>query len=129
MNIEFLSEIRSFIEKLSAPSEQMKIFNPLTLRPVEIASVTEKLQGIYDAPAHNSDDNTVLIGSNITLIDVIDHSEMMISIVLPHDSDPSQGKISVLSPLGSTLIGAKKGETVTIFVGNRMSRFRVASTR
>jgi len=126
MNIKYLSDIRNFIGKLMDPVERNKTFYPLTLSPVEIANVIDKLQGIYDSPTDTPHDgNTVSIESSINLIDMLDDSETTITVVLPGDSDPSQGKISVLSPLGSALLGKKHGETITFFVGNRMNRFQI----
>ena len=108
------------------PVERNKTFYPLTLSPVEIANVIDKLQGIYASPTDTPHDgNTVSIESSINLIDMLDDSETTITVVLPGDSDPSQGKISVLSPLGSALLGKKHGETITFFVGNRVNRFRI----
>lgn len=104
--------------------ERNKTFYPLTLSPVEIANVIDKLQGIHDPPVDEPNrGNTVLVEPNINLIDMLDDSETTITVVLPVDSDPSQGKISILSPLDSALLGKKHGDTITFFVGNRMNRF------
>lgn len=126
MNIKYLSDIRNFIGKLIDPVERNKTFYSLTLSPIEIANVIDKLEGIYDSPPNTPrDGNIVAIESSISLIDMLDDSETTITVVLPGDSDPSQGKISVLSPLGSALLGKKHGETITFFVGNRMNRFQI----
>jgi len=127
MHPEFLTDIRNFISIFKNSGEHINVFKPITLRPVELASLLEKLEGIYDEPKLPLETNVVLIGSKVVILDMFDYTEMSVVISLPDDSDPSQGKISILSPLGSSLLGRKRGETFAIFCGNRMNRFRIIS--
>jgi transcription elongation GreA/GreB family factor len=127
MNAEYLADIRDFISTFKNSAEPINFFRPITLRPVELASLLEKLEGIYDEPKLPLKKNVVLIGSKVVILDMFDYTEMSLIISLPDDSDPSKGKISVLSPLGSSLLGRERGETFAIFYGNRMNRFRITS--
>ena len=56
--------------------------------------------------------NVVRIGSTVTVTEVgVDEEETYV-IVGAHEADPTRGRISNISPIGSALLGAKKGQTV-----------------
>jgi transcription elongation factor GreA len=56
--------------------------------------------------------NVVRIGSRVTVTEVgLDEEETYV-IVGAHEADPTRGRISNISPIGSALLGAKKGQTV-----------------
>ena len=56
--------------------------------------------------------NVVRIGSKVTVTEVgVDEEETYV-IVGAHEADPTRGRISNISPIGSALLGAKKGQTV-----------------
>ncbi len=59
-----------------------------------------------------SNNGTVDIGSIVTL--QTGDIEKTFSIVGGYESNPSEGKLSHISPLGKSLIGKKKGESVSI---------------
>lgn len=62
----------------------------------------------------STDKDTVSMGSKVTLIRKSDNKELVYEIVGFSQSDPSNGKISDESPVGSALVGAKTGETVIV---------------
>ncbi len=56
--------------------------------------------------------NVVRVGSTVTVTEVgVDEEETYV-IVGAHEADPTRGRISNISPIGSALLGAKKGQTV-----------------
>jgi transcription elongation factor GreA len=56
----------------------------------------------------------ITIGSTFRLEKKGDNKSYIYTIVGSEEADMSQGKISNISPLGSALLGHKKGDTVTI---------------
>lgn len=56
--------------------------------------------------------HAIKLHSMVTIIDVETRSVQELSIVLPDEADKSNKRISVLSPLGTALIGFRKKETV-----------------
>lgn len=56
--------------------------------------------------------NIVAMNSTVTFMDLDSDEEKTIQLVYPQDADVSQLKISVLSPVGSALIGLKIGRTI-----------------
>lgn len=127
MNTNKGVDVRQFISWLKDDYEKFVSFRPVTLRPVELASLLEKLQGIYDVPTRLVTDCTVLVGSKVGLMNMQDYSEASFLVTLPQDSDPAEGKISVLSPLGSALLGQRRGEIISLFLGNTKSPFCLIS--
>ena len=58
--------------------------------------------------------DTITIGSTFRLQKDGDNKSYLYTIVGSEEADMSHGKISNLSPLGSALLGHKKGEQVTV---------------
>lgn len=56
--------------------------------------------------------NRVDLGSKVTIMDMSDKSEQVVTIVGRTESDPFEGKISNESPVGRALMGAKAGNIV-----------------
>lgn len=56
--------------------------------------------------------DVVAMNSTLTFSDLDSAEEKTIQLVYPQDADVSQLKISVLSPVGSALIGLKIGGTI-----------------
>lgn len=64
---------------------------------------------------HNSKNkDTIQIGSKVKLKDLEFDEDLDYSIVGATEADPIAGKISNLSPLGSELLGKKKGTTINV---------------
>jgi transcription elongation factor GreA len=58
----------------------------------------------------------ISIGDRIVLQDLSSGEELRYQIVNPKEMDPTQGKISGVSPLGKTLIGQGEGDKVEVAV-------------
>jgi transcription elongation factor GreA len=59
----------------------------------------------------------VRIGSTVTVVEEgFEDEPETYYIVGAHEADPSNGRISNESPIGSALLGAKKGQSVTVRV-------------
>lgn len=61
-----------------------------------------------DVPA-----NVVTMNSRVKLVDLDDNSEMEVQLVFPDMADIAHGHLSVLSPVGTAILGYREGETVT----------------
>lgn len=58
--------------------------------------------------------DTVQIGSRVTVLEEGEEDSETYTIVGQHEADPSNGRISNESPFGRGLLGAKRGQTVTV---------------
>jgi len=67
----------------------------------------------------------VSIGSTVNLEEVTTGEKFKFEIVGSTEADPSEGKISHLSPVGSTLFGHKKGDEVEIIVPKGKVVYRI----
>ena len=74
------------------------------LKNVEVVDVDEK----------ESDGKKIAFGSTVKIIDKELKQEMTVTIKGASEADSLNGSISNESPLGKALIGAKKGETVSV---------------
>jgi transcription elongation factor GreA len=55
----------------------------------------------------------VVIGSHVTVVEKGTDDDEVYRLVGPAEANPRQGKISIESPLGKALLGAKVGDNVT----------------
>lgn len=65
------------------------------------------------------------INSRVRLVDVANGEEKSVMLVLPADARPAEGRVSVLSPLGSALLASRAGKTVKVTLLGADYRFRV----
>lgn len=74
-------------------------------------------------------DGRASIGSKVTVKDLEDGFEEEFFLVGPAESNPSEGKISHESGIGSALIGAKSGDVVEASTPGGIIRFEVVSVK
>ena len=55
--------------------------------------------------------DVITLNSTARLVDQNTHEEMLYTLVFPEDADISQGKISILAPIGTAMLGYKVGDT------------------
>ena len=109
---ELLKEARSFGD-LSENSEYDEAKNQQAQVEHRIAELEFLIKNGEVVSEENIDKNVVSIGSTVT-IKYEDGREVTYHIVSSNEVAPLEKKISDLSPIGSALVGHKKGETVTI---------------
>ena len=71
----------------------------------------------------------VSIGTIVKVKDLDDGENYEYAIVGANEADPMEDKISNESPVGAGLIGAKKGQTVTITIPAGILRYKIVSIR
>lgn len=70
-------------------------------------------------------DGTVGIGSRVTIVEVGEDDEETYTIVGAAEANPSDGKISNQSPIGSALLGRKAGEKFKVSTPAGSIEFKV----
>ncbi len=65
---------------------------------------------------NNGSKHLVKLGSTVTILDMQDNTEETYTIVGSVEADPLNGKLSNVTPLASSILEHKEGETVTIEV-------------
>jgi regulator of nucleoside diphosphate kinase len=77
-----------------------------------LAHLEEELDRAVLVPSKKVPADVVTMNSQMRVKDLDSEKEMSIQIVFPSDADFEQGKISVLAPIGTALIGYREGDTV-----------------
>jgi regulator of nucleoside diphosphate kinase len=61
----------------------------------------------------------------VHVTDLDDGEQRTLTLVFPGEADSAQGKISVLAPIGTALLGYRAGDTVEWRVPGGLRRFRI----
>jgi regulator of nucleoside diphosphate kinase len=69
--------------------------------------------------------DVITMRSRVRLRDVVSGQEMVYSLVFPNEADLSQGRISVLAPIGTAMLGYQVGEIIEWDVPAGLKRFKV----
>jgi regulator of nucleoside diphosphate kinase len=69
--------------------------------------------------------NVITMRSTVRLRDLVSGEENTYSLVFPTEADFSQGKISVLAPIGTAILGYKSGDTIEWTVPSGLRRLKV----
>ncbi|MBE0450225.1 MAG: transcription elongation factor GreA [Clostridia bacterium] len=79
----------------------------------------------YELVNETGDKNTININSRIKILDIESKDEEIMQIVTSVESDPLNNKISNESPMGSALMGKKKGDKVDVISPNGTIKLKV----
>ncbi|HEU4766617.1 MAG TPA: nucleoside diphosphate kinase regulator [Pyrinomonadaceae bacterium] len=93
---------REYLNKLEAELDRAEIVKP------------------KDIPA-----NVMTMRSTVRLKDLVSGEENTYSLVFPTEADFSQGKISVLAPIGTAILGYKSGDTIEWTVPSGLRKLKV----
>ncbi len=68
----------------------------------------------------------ISLGATATFLDELTNKTYEMTLVLPHEADSSNGKISILAPAGSALLGLSAGHVISWQIpGGRSLQLRV----
>jgi regulator of nucleoside diphosphate kinase len=79
-----------------------------------LETLKETLDLAHVVQSEKVPENVVTMNSRVLFQDVRTQENGMVTIVYPADTDPSNNKISVLSPVGAALIGESEGTEVVL---------------
>jgi regulator of nucleoside diphosphate kinase len=89
----------------------------------------DRLEGELDrAEVVNPNDilrDVVTMRSTVRLKDLDNGKEMVYSLVFPSEADVDEGKVSVLAPVGTAMIGYRVGDVIEWEVPSRLRRLKV----
>lgn len=69
--------------------------------------------------------DVVTMNSRVALVDPQSGQKLEYSLVFPADANAAEGKISVLAPLGTALLGASRRQTIEWSAGGNLRRLRI----
>ena len=71
----------------------------------------------------------VTMNSVVGVHDLQSDERRQVKLVFPHDAEPSQGRISVLAPLGTALLGYREGDYVEWLMPGGLRRLHIENVR
>jgi transcription elongation factor GreA len=76
-------------------------------------------------PVEEGPTDTAVFGRTVLLYDVQGEREVRYQLLGPYESEPEKGKISVTSPLGQALIGARAGDEISVKTPGGIQEYEV----
>jgi regulator of nucleoside diphosphate kinase len=71
----------------------------------------------------------ITMNSVATVFDIVGGDRRDITLVYPREAEPAAGRISVLAPLGTALLGYRQGDEVEWLMPGGMRRLRIENVR
>ena len=93
--------------------------------PDAVDSLLTNLKGARMLPQENISEDIITMNSRARLTELSSGKEIEITVTYPQDADNLLKKISVFSPIGMTLLGAKVGDIVSWKVPAGIGQFRI----
>ncbi len=95
------------------------------LNEKKIAELAETLSNVQLLDDTNMPKDEALLGATVKLKDLASGEELQYTLVSEPESDFSQGRISVTSPVGKSLLGHKKNQIVEIKVPAGILKYKI----
>lgn len=92
----------------------------------DFSSLIAELDRATVVKASSISRNVVTMNSRVSIIDSDTSERMQFTLVFPEDADAENDKISILSPIGSGMLGYKVGDEVEWAVPAGIRRFTIA---
>lgn len=114
---------------LSENSEYDEAKNAQAANEIKIAGLEQKLRYAKIIDESEIDTKTVQVGNTVKIKDLEFNEECEYTIVGSTEVDLSQNRISNESPIGSALLGAKKGQEIEVKVPAGIVKYKVLSIK
>ena len=92
-----------------------------------LAELDTKLTNVRLVDGLETKDGEARVGIQVTLEDEQTKEQFSYVLVGSDEADPQNGKLSIASPLGKSLLGKKKGERFTLTLPKASVPYRVVS--
>lgn len=110
-------------ERLQKLLEGTRVWSQLDREHLD--QLDEELARAHVVPAREIPPDVVTMNSKLRLRDLDTGKEIVFTLVFPGDADAEQGKVSVLAPLGTAVLGYRKGDTFQWRVHGRTRHLQV----
>lgn len=90
-----------------------------------LENLQEELDQAVLVPSHKVPANVVTMNTQMRVRDLDADKIMMLQLVFPSEADFERGKVSILAPIGTALIGYQAGDTVEWEVPSGTRRLRI----
>jgi len=114
---------------LSENSEYDEAKNSQASNEAKIAELENKLRYARIIDESEIDTKMIQVGNKVTILDIKSNEELEYTIVGSTEVDLFQNKISNESPIGSALLGAKKGDIIEAETPGGKAKYKVLSIK
>lgn len=90
-----------------------------------IAQLTDQLNKLNDLNMADIPNDKIGYGSTVTLLDMDSDDEIVFTFVSSNEVSPSEGKISVSSPIGMAMQNRKAGDEVDVVIPAGKRKYKV----
>lgn len=92
--------------------------------------LVEELSRASVVPDSELPPDVVAMNSKVNFVDLESGKKSEVVLVFPHETNIDEGKISVLTPVGSALIGLREGQEIEWpFPNGKVKRLKVISVK
>ncbi|MBI2872683.1 MAG: transcription elongation factor GreA [Chloroflexi bacterium] len=94
-----------------------------------IAELEERLRWTVVVDGSRGEGKPVHVGSEVVLRQVNSGQEVTYLLVDPAEADPTNGRVSVASPVGKAIVGRRVGEEVEVVAPRGATRYQLVQVR
>ena len=97
-----------------------------TMVQARISQLHQRLMEVESIDVSKLPKDRVAYGSTVTLFDLDKEEKITYKLVTSEESDPENGKISTVSPIGQALMGREEGDEVKVKTPTGMKNFEIS---
>lgn len=90
-----------------------------------LKQLAEELKRGQIVTPNNVPSDVITMNSRALLLDTQSNEEMEFTLVFPQDANPAEGKISILAPIGTAMLGYREGDTFAWNVPDGLRKIKV----
>ena len=90
-----------------------------------VSKLEDELEYAEIVASEDIPSSVVTMRSKVKLKDLDTNVEMVYSIVFPQEANYADGKISILAPLATALLGYRRGDTIEFEAPSRLRRLQI----
>lgn len=110
----------------NAPLEAAREAQGMTIGKIQELEATLKVAVIIDAK--DQDESRVHIGSKVELTETTSNKTVKYQLVEPNEANPLASKISIVSPVGSAILGQSLGDEVSVKTPRGQHTYKISKT-
>ena len=114
---------------LSENAEYTAVKEKQTMVQVRISQLQQRLIEVDSINLSKIPTDSIAYGSRVVLYDVEKEEKIAYRLVTSEESDPDNGLISTVSPIGQALMGKVEGDAIKVKTPNGWRNFEVSRLR
>lgn len=127
LRVHLPKEIKRALEfgDLRENSEYQTALQRQTMVKARIRELRQRMSEVASIDLSRIPHDKAAYGSTLVLFDAEREEEVTYRLVTPEESDPAEGLISTVSPIGRSLMGKEAGDEVEVTIPSGSRRFEI----